>query len=237
MFILLIIIYRSPIFWLIPFFAVVFAESLSRWMGYCAAEAGVTVNGQSRGILPVLVFGAGTDYALLLVARYREELRRHEDKHEAMRWRCAAPGPAIVASGGTVIAALLCLTLAEVNGTAGLGPIGALGVACAMVAMLTLLPALLAIAGRRAFWPFIPHTPERRRTQTQRGRAAGAPGSGWCGLSGALAGVAVVAARALRGWAARASMRRRRDPRHLAAARRAGAARRVGSGSARSPCC
>ncbi len=102
------------------------------------------------------MLGAGTDYALLLVARYREELRRHEDKHEAMALALRTAGPAIFASGLTVIAALLCLTLAEVNGTSGLGPIGALGIAVAMLAMLTLLPALLTIFGRRAFWPFIP---------------------------------------------------------------------------------
>ena len=104
----------------------------------------------------MLVFGAGTDYALLIVARYREELRRHEDRHEAMRLALRRAGPAIVASGLTVIAALLCLTIAEVNGTAGLGPICAMGIALAMVSMLTLLPALLVVGGRRAFWPFVP---------------------------------------------------------------------------------
>ncbi len=156
--ILLILIYRSPIFWAIPFFTVLLAEGASRGFGYLIAEAGVTINGQSGGILPVLVFGAGTDYALLLVSRYREELRRHEDKHDAMRIALGSAGPAILASGLTVIAALLTLSLAEVNGTAGLGPIGAMGVGIAMIAMLTMLPALLTICGRRAFWaPFI-HT-------------------------------------------------------------------------------
>ncbi len=154
--VLLIIIYRSPIFWLIPFFSVIIAEITSRGLGYLLAEAGVTVTGQSGGILPVLVFGAGTDYALLLVSRYREELRRHEDKHEAVRVSMRKAGPAIVASGATVMAALLTLSLAEVTGTSGLGPIGALGVGLAMVSMLTILPALLAITGRKAFWPFIP---------------------------------------------------------------------------------
>jgi len=154
--VLLILIYRSPIFWLIPLAAVGFAEIATRALGYGLTEAGVTVNGQSSSILSVLVLGAGTDYALLLVARYREELRRHEDKHEAMALALRTAGPAIFASGLTVIAALLCLALAEVNGTAGLGPIGALGIAVAMLSMLTLLPALLVIVGRRAFWPFIP---------------------------------------------------------------------------------
>ena len=160
-FVLLILIYRSPIFWMIPFFTVVLAEAASRGFGYLIAEAGVTINGQSGGILPVLVFGAGTDYALLLVSRYREELRRNEDKHAAMRTALLSAGPAILASGLTVIAALLTLSLAEVNGTAGLGPVGAMGVGIAMISMLTMLPALLVICGRRAFWsPFfntIPH--------------------------------------------------------------------------------
>ena len=154
--VLLIVIYRSPIFWLLPFLAVIAAELASRGFGYGLTELGVTVNGQSAGILVVLVFGAGTDYALLLVARYREELRRHEDKHQAMALALRRAGPAIVASGLTVIAALLCLTLAELNGTAGLGPIGAMGVALAMLTSLTLLPAIVLAGGRRAFWPFVP---------------------------------------------------------------------------------
>src|SRR3954451_22728920 len=168
--ILLIIVYRSPIFWAIPFFTVLLAESAARGFGYLLAEAGVVINGQSGGILPVLVFGAGTDYALLLVSRYREELRRHEDKHEAMRVALGTAGPAILASGLTVIVALLTLTLAEVNGTAGLGPIGAMGVGLAMISMLTMLPALLVICGRRAFWsPFlntIPHVGDSGTDET-----------------------------------------------------------------------
>jgi len=154
---LLIAIYRSPIFWVIPFFAVILAETSSRGFGYLLAEAGVTINGQSGGILPVLVFGAGTDYALLMVSRYREELRRHENKHDAIRVTLQRTSPVILASGATVMAALLTLSLAEVNGTAGLGPIGAMGIGLAMLAMLTMLPALLTLCGRRAFWPYIPH--------------------------------------------------------------------------------
>lgn len=165
-FVLLILIYRSPIFWFIPFISVVFAEVASRALAVGLAHAGVTVNGQSAGILPVLVFGAGTDYALLLVARYREELRRHEDKHEAMRVALRKGGPAIIASGLTVMLALLCLTLAEVNGTAGLGPIGAMGIALAMVAMMTVLPALLVVCGRRAFWPFVPRVGQEKSDET-----------------------------------------------------------------------
>ncbi|HVS28892.1 MAG TPA: MMPL family transporter [Solirubrobacteraceae bacterium] len=155
-FILLIGIYRSPIFWVIPFFAVAMAEFVSITLAYAMAKAGLTINGQTQGILQVLVFGAGTDYALLLVARFREELHHHEDRHEALRLALRTAGPAIAASGATVIAGLLCLSIAEVNGTSGLGPFGAMGIAVAIIAMLTLLPALLALAGRRAFWPFIP---------------------------------------------------------------------------------
>ncbi|HWI06877.1 MAG TPA: MMPL family transporter, partial [Solirubrobacteraceae bacterium] len=154
--VLLALIYRSPIFLWIPLLAIVFAELATRALGYGLTEAGVTVNGQSSAILSILVLGVGTDYALLLVARYREELRRHEDKHEAMALALRTAGPAIFASGMTVIAALLCLMLADVNGTSGLGPVGALGIAVAMIAMLTLLPAWLVIWGRRAFWPRVP---------------------------------------------------------------------------------
>ena len=157
---LLIAIYRSPIFLFIPLIAVIFAETLSRSIGYGVSELGVTINGQSSSIMSVLVLGAGTDYALLLVARYREELHRTADKYEAMRTALESAGPAIFASALTVIAALLCLMLAKVNGTSGLGPIAAIGIACAALSMLTLLPALLTIFGRRAFWPFVPHTPE-----------------------------------------------------------------------------
>jgi len=154
---LLVLIYRSPIFWIIPAIAIGFGELASRGLAYGITQLGVTVNGQSSSILSVLVLGAGTDYALLLVARYREELRRTDDRHEAMHHALANAGPAIVASGSTVAVALLALMLAKVNGTSGLGPIAAMGIAVALLSQLTLLPALLLIAGRRLFWPFIPH--------------------------------------------------------------------------------
>ncbi len=168
-FLLLLIVYRSPIFWFFPLFAVGLAELATRAVGFGLTEIGVTVNGQSAGILPVLVFGAGTDYALLLVARYREELRLHEDKHEAMAEALRRAGPAIIASGLTVIAALLCLMLAQVEGTSGLGPIGATGIAIAMISMLTVLPAILVIAGRWAFWPFVPHFGDENKADETHG--------------------------------------------------------------------
>lgn len=155
-FVLLVLIYRSPIFWILPLFAVLVAESVVRGIGYLLAEAGIVINGQTGGILLVLVFGAGTDYALFLTARYREELIRNEDRHLAMRIALRRAGPAVLASAGTVVAALLCLSFASVNSTAGLGPVGAMGVAVAALAMLTLLPPLLLIGGRRAFWPYVP---------------------------------------------------------------------------------
>jgi RND superfamily putative drug exporter len=158
-FVLLILIYRSPFFFWIPLLCVAFAELASRSVGWALTEAGITVNGQSSSILSVLVLGAGTDYALLLVSRYREELHTHEDKHEALALALRNAGPAIVASALTVTAALLCLSVAKVNGTAGLGPIGAVGIVVALVTMMTLLPAALAIFGRKAFWPLVPYGP------------------------------------------------------------------------------
>jgi RND superfamily putative drug exporter len=182
---LLIVIYRSPIFLFIPLIAVIFAEMLSRSIGFGVSELGVTINGQSSSIMSVLVLGAGTDYALLLVARYREELHHTTDRHVAMRTALESAGPAIFASALTVIAALLCLLLAKVNGTSGLGPIAAIGIACAALSMLTLLPALLTIFGRRAFWPFVPHTPEtapRAELVSEGARRRMIEGSGFAAL-------------------------------------------------------
>jgi RND superfamily putative drug exporter len=182
---LLIIIYRSPIFLFIPLIAVIFAEILSRSIGYGVSELGVTINGQSSSIMSVLVLGAGTDYALLLVARYREELHHTADKYKAMRTALESAGPAIFASALTVIAALLCLLIAKVNGTSGLGPIAAIGIACAALSMLTLLPALLTISGRRAFWPFVPHTPDtapRAEAVSEGARRRIVEGSGFAAL-------------------------------------------------------
>ncbi|MET7368145.1 MMPL family transporter [Streptomyces sp. NPDC005566] len=156
--IMLLITYRSPTLLVLPVLAVVAALLTAQALIYLlAAHAGLTVNGQSAGILTVLVFGAGTDYALLLVARYREELRRHEDRHEAMARALHRAGPAVLASSGTVVLSMLVLLVAEMNSTRGLGPVAAIGVAVALIAMLTLLPALLVIFGRWVFWPVIPH--------------------------------------------------------------------------------
>jgi RND superfamily putative drug exporter len=153
---LLLLIYRSPFLWMLPLLSVGFAEMVSRGIGTKLAEGGSTVTTQAASLTTVLIFGVGTDYALLLIARYREELRKYEDRHEAMEHALMRSGPPIFASAATVAAALLCLTLADVNATSGAGPIGALGILLAMLAMLTALPALLLVVGRPAFWPFIP---------------------------------------------------------------------------------
>lgn len=156
--VMLLLTYRSPTLLLVPLLGVIVALLTAQALIYLLAEhAGLTVNGQSAGILTVLVFGAGTDYALLLVARYREELRRHEDRHEAMALALHRAGPAVIASGATVVLSMLVLLAAEMNSTRGLGPVAAIGVAVALLVMLTLFPALLVICGRWIFWPVIPH--------------------------------------------------------------------------------
>ena len=108
-----------------------------------AKHADLTVNGQSAGILSVLVLGAGVDYALLLVARYREELHYFQDQHEAMAHALHRAAPAVLASGATVIIGLLCLSFAQMNSTSSLGPVGAAGIACALLVMMITLPAML----------------------------------------------------------------------------------------------
>jgi RND superfamily putative drug exporter len=142
---------------LLPLLAVGAAEISSRALVVLLADyGGLVVNGQSASILSVLVFGAGTDYALLLVSRYREELRLVGDRHEAMAIAVRQAGPAVLASGGTVVAGMLCLLVADDAAVRGLGPVAAVGIVMAMAAMLTFLPALLVLCGRPAFWPFVP---------------------------------------------------------------------------------
>ncbi|MFG3032452.1 MMPL family transporter [Streptomyces sp. NPDC048253] len=166
--VLLILIYRSPVLWLVPLAVAGIADYLSMGVAYGLNQAfGTTVSGQSSGIMTILVFGAGTDYALLLVSRYREELRRVERPYDAMRAALRGCGPAVLASSGTVAAGLLCLLAADLNSNRGMGPLGTVGVLCALVTMLTLLPALLVLLGRRVFWPLVPaygSTPKVRRS-------------------------------------------------------------------------
>lgn len=144
--IILIVVYRSPFLWLIPLLAAGFALSTASAIVYYLAKSDVLVlNGQSQGILTVLVFGAGTDYALLLVARYREELHHHDQHADAIRAALRGVVEPIVASGATVIIGLMCLLLSELNSNRSLGPVGAAGIVAALLVMLTFLPALLII--------------------------------------------------------------------------------------------
>ena len=153
---ILLLVYRSPLLWLVPLVSVLFAAGWSQGVAYLLAKAGFVINGMTVGILTVLVFGAGTDYALLLLARYREELRRHERTSDAMAVALRRSAPAILASGLTVVLALICLLLARLNDIAALGPACAGGILCALMAQLVVLPVLLLALGRRVFWPFIP---------------------------------------------------------------------------------
>ena len=152
--VLLIVTYRSPVLWLIPLLVVALADGLA---GRMTAAAGAAWDLQfDAGIISVLVFGAGTNYALLLISRYREELLQTDDHRRALSsaWRRTAP--AIVASNVTVVLALLTLVLAVIPGTHGLGVSSAIGLLIALGAVLLLLPPVLAVCGRRVFWPFIP---------------------------------------------------------------------------------
>ena len=196
---ILLITYRSPILWLLPVISAGLALTVAQAVVYALATNGLTVNAQSAGILTVLVFGAGTDYALLLVARYREELRRHEDRHEAMAFALHRVGPAIFASGATVIAGMLCLLVASMNSTQGLGPVAAVGIAIGLMVMLTLLPALLVIVGRWFFWPVHPTFGSADHTATGvwakvGARIARAPRATWVATTAALivAGIGVL---------------------------------------------
>jgi RND superfamily putative drug exporter len=151
--VLLLAIYRAPLIALVPIVVVGLAYQAATGFIYLYADSGQNVNSNSTSILIVLMFGVGTDYCLLLVSRYREELHRIDDKHLAMRSALRRAGPAILASGCTVVAAMLVLLLSEAGTTKTLGPVSAIGVGCVLLAGLTLLPALLTVAGRRGFWP------------------------------------------------------------------------------------
>ncbi len=164
--VILLVVYRSPF---TPFFVIlgaVFALGLASLVVYFLAKNDVIkLDGQGQGILSILVVGAATDYALLLVARYKEELRRHDDRYDAMRLAWRRTVPPVLASGSTVILGLLCLLLADLGSIRGLGPVGAVGIAAAMLSALTFLPALLVLPGRTSsgehgrwiFWPGVPH--------------------------------------------------------------------------------
>src|SRR5215218_2769510 len=155
--VILLVVYRSPI---LPFLVIATAGlglTAANAVAYLLADGGaITVNGQSQGIASILVVGAATDYGLLLVSRFREELRRERSKYTAMRIALHRSWEPIVASGATVVLGVLCLLLSDLGSNRGLGPISAVSVAFAVLAALTFLPAALTLLGRAAFWPFRP---------------------------------------------------------------------------------
>ncbi len=156
-FIILLFVYRSPILPFIVLLNSIFALSAAILVVFYLAKADlITLNGQVQGILFILVVGAATDYALLLVARYKEELVRHREPYRALITSWKRSLEPILAAGGTVTAGLLCLLLSDLNSNKALGPVGAIGIVTAVMSALTLLPALLSMFGRWAFWPLMP---------------------------------------------------------------------------------
>jgi RND superfamily putative drug exporter len=159
---LLLAVYRAPVLALLPLVVVGAAYLVAIGLAYLLIEAGwIVVNAEGTMLLLVLVFGAGTDYSLLLVHRYREELGRGAAPEQALSTAVRESRRAIAASAGTVIAAMLVLLVADLESTHWLGPVLALGIAVMLAASFTLLPALLAILGERAFWPGQPASPPK----------------------------------------------------------------------------
>ncbi|TPW77774.1 MMPL family transporter [Schumannella soli] len=160
---LLIITYRSPVLWLVPLIVVALGDGLARFVvAAVAAQFDIPVDASILGILSVLVFGAGTNYALLLIARYREELLVEPDPRAAMRTAVTSAGPAILASGSTVALSLLMLLFASLAGNRALGIACAIGIAIALAMTLLVLPAALVVCRRGLFWPFIPRVAPQR---------------------------------------------------------------------------
>ncbi len=154
---ILLVVYRSPLLPVVVLVSAVFALGLASFVVYLLAKNDVlALNGQSQGILSILVFGAATDYALLLVSRFREELRDTEDKVAAVRTAWRGTVEPIAASAGTVILGVLCLLFSDLDSNKGLGPVAAIGIGAALLTTMTFLPATLALLGRGAFWPFAP---------------------------------------------------------------------------------
>ncbi len=172
--VILVVVYRTPILPFVVLISAVLALGLASAAIYGMARADLlTLNGQSQGILFILAVGAATDYSLLVVARFREELRDHESKYDAMRVAYKGAFEPILASGATVILGLLCLLLSDLASLSGLGPVGAVGIAGAVLSSLTLLPAALVLLGRKAFWPLMPaYGSEHTDTQGLWGRLA-----------------------------------------------------------------
>ena len=165
--VLLLITYRSPILWIVPLAVVGVADQMAAKLApNVAGWFDITPDASVTGILSVLVFGAGTNYALLLIARYREELLSVESRNEAMRKALRGAGPAIIASGSTVTLALLTLSFAALEGNRSLGIVCATGIVIAMISALVVLPAALVVFPRWVFWPITPKLGGRNKSDT-----------------------------------------------------------------------
>ncbi|WP_192339968.1 MMPL family transporter [Streptomyces sp. VITNK9] len=155
--VILLLVYRSVLLPLVIIISAVFALGLACAVVYALADRDIVrVDGQVQGILSILVIGAATDYALLLTARFREELARHPDRFGAVRAALGASWQAVVASAATVALGLLALLLSDLTNNRALGPVGAIGIVCAVLSTLTFLPAVLVLLGRAAYWPAKP---------------------------------------------------------------------------------
>ncbi|MFE3252553.1 MMPL family transporter [Streptomyces sp. NPDC059209] len=155
--IILLLVYRSVILPLVIIIGAVLALGLACGVVYALAERDIVrVDGQVQGILSILVIGAATDYALLLTARFREELERQGDRVKAMRAALRESAGTIVASAATVALGLIALLLSDLTNNRALGPVGAIGIVCAVLSTLTFLPAVLVLLGRGAYWPARP---------------------------------------------------------------------------------
>jgi RND superfamily putative drug exporter len=154
---ILLLVYRSVLLPFVIIVAAVFALALACAIVYALADRGtVRVDGQVQGILSILVIGAATDYALLLAARFREELAAHGDRMRAATASVRRSAGAITASAATVALGLLALLASDLTNNRALGPVGAIGILCAVLTTLTFLPAVLALLGRTAYWPAKP---------------------------------------------------------------------------------
>lgn len=167
--VILLAVYRSPVLPFVVLLSSIFALSAASAVIYFLAKNGTLVlDGQAQGILFILVIGAATDYALLMVARYREELHNHQSAVDAMKVAYRGTVEPIVASGITVILGLLTLLASGLTSLQGLGPVGAIGIAAALMATLTFLPSILILLGRGAFWPLRPKFDDHSESGTSK---------------------------------------------------------------------
>jgi RND superfamily putative drug exporter len=171
--VILLLVYRSPVLWLLPLLGALGADVLAKAATAGLASAGLTVSTLSSSILTGLVIGAGSDYALLLIHRYREELRQHETTEEAMAAALRRTLPVLLASAATVTIGMLCLLVAKSSSLHGLGPVGAVSIVSALLAEVTFLPAILLILGRPAFWPRVPRPGQPGREDSRVWSAVG----------------------------------------------------------------